>query len=77
MIGAPKSSVAVSISPLAATNEEPLWTAKEVAAYLRCSQNWVYLHAAAGTLPHVKVEGLLRFVPEDIRSFVRRGRRAA
>ena len=76
MSGAPKRRAAVNINPLLAMNEEALWTAKEVAFFLKCSVNWVYLHSASGTLPHVKVGGLLRFVPEAIKDFVLKGRAA-
>lgn len=48
---------------------EPLWTAREVAAYLKCSRSWVYLHGEDGTLPSVKIAGLRRFVPSEIRAF--------
>jgi hypothetical protein len=49
--------------------DDRLWTAKDVAAYLNASVSWVYLHADAGTLPSVKVVGLRRFIPTQIRAF--------
>jgi excisionase family DNA binding protein len=48
---------------------EPLWDAQDVAAYLKVSRSWVYLHADDGTLPSVRIGGLRRFVPEQIRAF--------
>jgi excisionase family DNA binding protein len=48
---------------------EPLWTAKDVAAFLRVSPSWVYLHAEAGDLPSVRIGGLRRFVPDAIRAY--------
>jgi excisionase family DNA binding protein len=49
--------------------EESLWTARDVAAFLRVSRSWVYLHAEAGTLPSVRIGGLRRFVPAAIRTY--------
>ncbi len=54
---------------------EPLWTAIQVARYLGCSRSWVYLHAEDGTLPSVRIGGLRRFVPEEIRAFALAGRK--
>jgi excisionase family DNA binding protein len=51
-------------------NVEPLWDARDVAAYLKVSRSWVYQHAEDGTLPSVKVGGLVRFLPEQIRAYV-------
>ena len=52
-------------------DREPLWTAKDVADYLRASRSWVYLHAEDGTLPSLRIGGLRRFIPEQIRAFAR------
>jgi excisionase family DNA binding protein len=49
----------------------PLWDAKEVAAYLKTSLKWVYLHASKGTLPCCHVGGLRRFEPDAIRAWAR------
>lgn len=51
--------------------DEALWTAKEVATFLKASKSWVYLHAADGTLPSVQIGGLRRFVPEQVRAYAR------
>jgi excisionase family DNA binding protein len=48
---------------------ETLWDARDVARYLKVSRSWVYQKAEAGLLPHLKVGGLVRFVPERIREF--------
>jgi hypothetical protein len=48
---------------------EPLWTAKDVAAYLRASVKWVYHHASKGNLPCVHLVGLRRFEPAAIRAW--------
>lgn len=52
-------------------DHEGLWDAKDVQAYLKVSRSWVYLHAEAGTLPSVKIGGLRRFMPGQIRAFAR------
>jgi len=50
---------------------EPLWTWREVAAYLRASRSWVYKAAEANTLPSLRIGGLLRFDPAAVRAFAR------
>jgi predicted DNA-binding transcriptional regulator AlpA len=52
-----------------ATNE-PLWTVRDVAKFLRTSTSWVYTEAAGRRLPCRKLRGHVRFVPAEIRSFV-------
>jgi excisionase family DNA binding protein len=51
---------------------ETLWDARDVARYLKVSRSWVYQKAEAGLLPHLKVGGLVRFVPERIGEFALR-----
>jgi excisionase family DNA binding protein len=58
-------------TPTSDWSSEPLWTVKEVAAYLKVSTAWVYMHAEDGTLPSVRIGGLRRFHPEDIRAYAR------
>lgn len=53
--------------------EESLWTANDVASYLKVSRSWVYHRAEAGELPYVRVGGLLRFVPAAIREHAETG----
>jgi excisionase family DNA binding protein len=55
-------------------SNEALWDAKDVAAYLKASTKWVYLHASRGTLPCLHVGGLRRFEPEAIRAWMRGSR---
>ena len=50
---------------------EVLWTAEDVAAYLKASRSWVYQKAEAGVLPSLRVCGLLRFEPTIVREFAR------
>lgn len=58
-----QSSNAIAAPPGA----EPLWTVAEAAEYLNVSKSWVYRAAEAGTLPHLKLGGLVRFLPRAIR----------
>jgi predicted DNA-binding transcriptional regulator AlpA len=50
-------------------SKDGLWTAAEVASFMKASRSWVYFHAEAGTLPSVKIIGLRRFIPEQVRAF--------
>ncbi len=47
--------------------DDVLWTVVEVAAYLRVSRSWVYHRLESGLLPHLRVGGLVRFEPKQIR----------
>jgi len=58
-------------TPTSDWSSEPLWTVKEVAAHLRVSTSWAYMHAEAGTIPSVQIGGLRRFHPEAIRAYAR------
>ena len=49
---------------------ESLWTARDVAAFLKTSTKWVYHHASTGTLPCVHLAGFRRFEPSAIRAWV-------
>lgn len=48
-----------------------LWDAQDVARFLGVHRNWVYLQAEAGSLPCVRIGGLVRFEPEIIRAIGR------
>jgi excisionase family DNA binding protein len=54
-----------------APESEGLWTAAEVASYLRCSRSKVYQRAEDGTLPSLHVGGQLRFEPPAVRAWAR------
>lgn len=47
--------------------DQPLWDARDVAAFLKVSRSWVYHQAEAGMLPCLRIGGLLRFDPQKIR----------
>lgn len=56
----------------APADEAPeLWDANDVARYLKVSRSWVYQRAEAGLLPCLRLGGLLRFDPENVRAFAR------
>jgi len=65
----------MSLPPSESVAPEALWTAVDVAAFLRVSRSWVYLHAEAGDLPCCRFGGVLRFEPEAIRAYARGERR--
>jgi len=50
-------------------HNEPLWTAEDVAAFLRVSLSMVYKLRRRGMLPAVPVGVLYRFNPEAVRAF--------
>jgi excisionase family DNA binding protein len=50
---------------------EPLWTAEDVAAFLRVSLSMVYKLRRTGALPAVRVGALFRFEPDIVRAFGR------
>lgn len=45
------------------------WDANDVAAYLKASRSCVYMNAEADFLPCLRIAGLLRFEPEQVRAF--------
>ncbi len=49
---------------------EALWTADEVAAFIKCSVSYVYKSAERGELPCVRVGRMLRFRPDAVRALV-------
>lgn len=51
--------------------DEALWNALDVAAYLKVSRSWVYLHAEDGSIPSVRIGGLRRFLPDQVRAYAR------
>jgi len=50
-------------------NPEPLWTVKEVMQYLQASKAWVYSASASGSLPSLRIGGLLRFDPAVVQAW--------
>jgi excisionase family DNA binding protein len=55
-----------------ATNPtESLWTAEDVARFLRVSLSMIYKLRRTGALPAVRVGALFRFEPDVVRAFGR------
>ncbi len=54
---------------MAATTTERLWTVKEVQEYLQMSRSWVYRELEARRLPHTRIGGVVRFIPEQVRQY--------
>lgn len=55
-----------------ASKGETLWTAAEVAQYLKVSLSWVYKRVMDQTIPFTKLPtGLTRYEPETIRAYAR------
>mgnify|MGYP001569927594 CR=1 FL=1 len=65
MMEPPASSVVIPDE----LNDDTLWTVADVARFAKTSRSWVYQHAAAGTIPCLKVGGLLRFDPKALKKF--------
>lgn len=53
----------------AAPDTEPLWDARDAARYFKVSRSWIYHRAERGDLPSLRVGGLLRFRPRDLRAY--------
>ena len=53
---------------------ESLWTAKDVAAYLKVSLSWVRHASAEGQVPHHRFGHNVRYEPEEIRAWMERQR---
>ena len=56
---------------------DELWDATGVARYLKVSRSWVYQKTEEGTLPCLRVGGLIRFDPVAVRAFARRDTRSS
>lgn len=54
---------------MAAATTERLWTVKEVQEYLQMSRSWVYREIEARRLPHTRIGGVVRFIPEQVRQY--------
>lgn len=53
--------------------QEGLWDARVAADFLKVKKATVLLWARQGRLPSVKVGGLIRFRPDDIRAVAEQG----
>lgn len=58
------------MNPLEQQADDQLWTVAEVAAYLKTSRSWVYEKSkGADAIPTMKVGGLLRYEPAEVRAW--------
>ena len=62
--------MSVTLNRHALPPDEMLWTAREVATYLRASLSWVYKAAERGELPCIRLGAMLRFDPSAIRAWL-------
>jgi excisionase family DNA binding protein len=49
---------------------EPLWTVREAATFLKLGRNTVYEWAASGQLPSLRLGSRIRFQPSALRRWV-------
>ena len=63
----------IHLATIADDEDEALWTASDLAKYLRVSRSWVYYQVESGELPCVRLGSLIRFRPSVIRSLVKEG----
>jgi len=66
--------ISISTPPEASPS---LWTVQDVAAYLKTSRSWVYQRiAGVDAIPSMRVGGLLRFEPEEVKAWARGERKS-
>jgi hypothetical protein len=53
---------------MAPAPDEELWTAADVARFLKLSRRWVYTKTGEGRIPTVDLFGVIRYDPADIRA---------
>ena len=56
---------------------DTLWTAREAAQFLNCSESYVYKAAERDLLPTIRIGRMLRFNPAAVRTFATATRPAA
>ena len=56
---------------------DKLLTAEDVAAMINCGPSTIYEWAKSGRMPSLKLNGLVRFVPEEVREWIQRNRQPA
>lgn len=54
-------------------SDRGLFTVEELAQVLAMPKSWVYMHAAAGTIPHVKVGRYVRFRLDEVYAWLAGG----
>jgi hypothetical protein len=61
----------VSGADVVDAGSERLWKVADVAKFLGASESWVRNASASGRLPRMRIGGLLRFHPDQIRAHTR------
>ena len=46
-----------------------LWDAREAANFLKVSRSWIYARVERDEMPYLRVGGLMRFVPSQLRDW--------
>jgi len=46
-----------------------LWDAPEAASFLKVSRSWIYARVERDEMPYIRVGGLIRFVPSQLRDW--------
>ena len=46
-----------------------LWDAREAANFLKVSRSWIYARVERDEMPYIRVGGLIRFVPSQLRDW--------
>jgi excisionase family DNA binding protein len=54
-----------------------LLTAEDVAAMINCGPSTIYEWAKGGRIPSLKLNGLVRFVPEEVQDWINNSRQQA
>ncbi len=54
-----------------------LLTAEDVAAMINCGPSTIYEWAKSGRIPSLKLNGLVRFVPEEVQEWILKKRQSA
>ncbi len=44
-----------------------LWDAREAASFLKVSRSWIFARVERDEMPYIRVGGLIRFVPSQLR----------
>lgn len=56
---------------------DKLLTAEDVATMINCGPSTIYEWAKSGRIPSLKLNGLVRFVPEEVQAWIQRNRQQA
>lgn len=65
------------MSPAEQPSSDTLWDVADVAAYLKTSRSWVYEKSkGVGAIPTMRVGGLLRYEPEEVKAWARGERKS-